>query len=71
MGKLQGKAAIVTGATSGMGYATARLFALEGAAVVASGRDPKRGRALVDEIRAGGSRGADRLHQAVLGPPGD
>ena len=56
MGKLQSKAAIVTGATSGMGQATARLFAQEGASVVASGRDPERGRALVDEIRAGGGR---------------
>ena len=43
MGKLQGKAAIVTGATSGMGRATAILFAREGASVVASGRDPERG----------------------------
>ena len=56
MSRLQGKAAIVTGATSGMGRATALLFFREGAAVVASGRDPERGRALVDEIRAGGGR---------------
>ena len=54
MGKLQGKAAIVTGATSGMGRATAVLFAREGASVVVSGRDPERGRDLVEEIRAGG-----------------
>lgn len=56
MARLQGKAAIVTGATSGMGRAAALLFAQEGAAVVASGRDLARGRALVDEIRAGGGR---------------
>ena len=43
MSKLQGKAAIVTGATSGMGRATALLFAREGASVVASGRDLERG----------------------------
>jgi NAD(P)-dependent dehydrogenase (short-subunit alcohol dehydrogenase family) len=56
MGKLEGKAAIVTGATSGMGRATAVLFAREGAAVVASGRDPERGAALVEEIRRDGGR---------------
>jgi NAD(P)-dependent dehydrogenase (short-subunit alcohol dehydrogenase family) len=56
MSKLQGKTAIVTGATSGMGRATALLFAREGAAVVASGRHSERGLALVDEIRAGGGR---------------
>ncbi len=54
--RLHGKAAIVTGATSGMGHATALLFAREGASVVASGRDRDRGRTLVEEIRAGGGR---------------
>jgi NAD(P)-dependent dehydrogenase (short-subunit alcohol dehydrogenase family) len=39
-----------------MGRATALLFAREGAAVLASGRDRERGRALVEEIRAGGGR---------------
>jgi NAD(P)-dependent dehydrogenase (short-subunit alcohol dehydrogenase family) len=56
MGKLEGKAAIVTGATSGMGRAVALLFAREGAAVVASGRDQERGASLVGEIRAAGGR---------------
>ena len=56
MTSLQGRTAIITGATSGMGRATALLFAREGAAIMASGRDEARGSALVDEIRAAGGR---------------
>jgi NAD(P)-dependent dehydrogenase (short-subunit alcohol dehydrogenase family) len=55
---MKGRAAIITGATSGMGRATAVLFAREGAAVVAGGRDEGRGRSLVDEIRAAGGLAA-------------
>ena len=56
MSKLQKKAAIVTGATSGMGRAAALLFAREGAAVLASGRDVERGATLVEEVRSAGGR---------------
>ncbi|GAA2077048.1 SDR family oxidoreductase [Pseudolysinimonas kribbensis] len=38
MGKLEGKVAVITGATSGMALAGARLFADEGARVVITGR---------------------------------
>lgn len=49
-GKLQGKIAIVTGATSGMGEAIAKLFASEGAKVVVCGRNVERGEQVVREI---------------------
>ena len=51
MGKLSGKVAIVTGATSGMGRAIAEKLAREGAAVVVGGRNSQRGREVVDTIR--------------------
>jgi NAD(P)-dependent dehydrogenase (short-subunit alcohol dehydrogenase family) len=54
--RLQGKVAIVTGGTSGIGRASAVLFAREGAAVTVAGRNEGRGREVVDEIAAGGGR---------------
>lgn len=54
MNRLEGKTAIVTGATSGMGRAIACLFAREGASIVCGGRDPGRGAAVVAEIRSAG-----------------
>jgi NAD(P)-dependent dehydrogenase (short-subunit alcohol dehydrogenase family) len=54
--RLQGKTALVTGATSGIGQAIAHAFAREGAQVVVTGRDEQRGQAAVEAIRsAGGS----------------
>ncbi len=48
---LQGKRAIVSGSTAGIGFAIARSLALEGAAVVVNGRDSARVDAAVLAVR--------------------
>ena len=51
--RLKGKVAIITGAASGMGAATARIFAREGATVVIADLLEREGKALAAEIRGG------------------
>lgn len=53
-GALAGKVAILTGASSGIGYATAKLFAREGARLVVGARRRPQLDALVEEITASG-----------------
>ena len=57
MGKLQDKVALITGAGSGIGRATAVLFAAEGARVVLVQHEPNGTEAALGEIRSRGGTG--------------
>jgi NAD(P)-dependent dehydrogenase (short-subunit alcohol dehydrogenase family) len=52
--QLSGKRALVTGSTSGIGEATAKLLAQEGVAVAIHGRDRERGERVAADIREAG-----------------
>ncbi|MBJ7546567.1 SDR family NAD(P)-dependent oxidoreductase, partial [Pseudomonas sp. OA3] len=51
-----GKVVVITGASSGLGAATARLLAARGASVVLGARRIEMMNALADEIRAAGGK---------------
>jgi NAD(P)-dependent dehydrogenase (short-subunit alcohol dehydrogenase family) len=61
---LNNKIALVTGSTSGIGAATARALASEGAHVIVAGRDEARGRSVVESIRTEGGT-ADLIAAAL------
>lgn len=66
-GRLQDKVVIITGATSGIGEATARRFAAEGARLVLAGRTVDKGEALAREL--GGEtifQRTDVMHEADI-----
>jgi NAD(P)-dependent dehydrogenase (short-subunit alcohol dehydrogenase family) len=66
---LEGKVALVTGATSGIGQAAAVQLAAQGATIIVHGRDSTRGAAVVAEIENAG--GSARFVGADLGQPAD
>jgi NAD(P)-dependent dehydrogenase (short-subunit alcohol dehydrogenase family) len=84
--RLQGRTALVTGSTDGIGAGIARALAAEGAHVIVTGRDKDRGAEIAAGISGGGGaatfvyadlgtgagvRGlADAAHAIAGGPPG-
>ena len=64
---LQGKVALVTGAASGIGLATAVLYGRHGARVMLSDLDEVRGRAATEQVRATGAEA--QFCRADVGDP--
>src|SRR4051812_17000857 len=62
-----GRVALITGASQGIGAATARLFAQAGAAVVLASRSEEELAHNVEEIRASGGEALDRCGRCRLG----
>lgn len=54
MGKLDGRTAVITGATGGMGRVGSRMFCEEGARVIGADIDEEGGKQLQDELTAAG-----------------
>jgi NAD(P)-dependent dehydrogenase (short-subunit alcohol dehydrogenase family) len=62
--RLKDKVALIAGAASGIGAATARTFACEGAAVFVADLNDEGGQRMVDQIRDGGGT-AEFVHANI------
>lgn len=65
MGRLDGKVAIVTGASQGLGVEIVKLFAYEGASVVGTARRENMVQKVMDELAEEGYTNTLALHQDV------
>ena len=65
--KLEGKQALVTGSTAGIGFAIAGALAKEGASVVVNGRTEQRVKAALKQLQPSGTRGKVEGFAANLG----
>ena len=64
--KLQGKTVLITGATDGLGKRVAQMAAEEGADLLLHGRDPKKGDAVLAELKEAGAKGRLEFYRADL-----
>ncbi len=65
--KLEGKQALVTGSTAGIGFAIAAALVKEGASVIVSGRTEQRVKAALKQLQPSGARGKVEGLAANLG----
>ena len=67
---LNGKTAVITGATGGLGYETALALAGAGATVVLTGRNDAKGRHAIEQIRGQFPECQNQLRNPRSGEPG-